>query len=339
MLVTGHTGFKGVWLTLLLESLGIQVAGYSLPPRKDSLFELIGRRGKIQEELADITNITKFKDFVQTIKPCAIIHLAAQPLVLESYKKPVETFTTNVLGTASVLEAAFHQKSVKVVAAITTDKVYHNQNLGRRFIETDPLQGKDPYSASKVGSEAVISAWQQIQKISGGPTILALRAGNVIGGGDMAPNRLIPDLVRAVQDKTQVRVRSPKSTRPWQHVVDPLVGYIMAIEKSFSVTEHTSYNFGPVEKSLEVNDVINIFRTSLGADVNIVVDEEKSDLESKTLDLDSSRANNHLHWFPICEQKEAIALTFEWWNDVLNNGEDPEEVTNRNISELLSRLK
>jgi len=339
VLVTGHTGFKGTWLTLLLEELGVEVVGYSLPFKEDSLFKMIKREGRINEKFADITNLTEITDFVHKIQPSAIFHLAAQPLVLESYKKPLETFVTNVMGTANLLQAAFHVNSVKVVAGITTDKVYQNKNLGRRFVETDPLEGKDPYSASKVGSEAAISAWQQIRKISGGPHVISLRAGNVIGGGDMAVDRLIPDLVRAVQIGSKVTIRSPKSTRPWQHVLDPLIGYVTAVEKSFSGIEQASFNFGPSEKSLEVNDVINLFKKSIGCETEVEIVEEMSEAESRILDLDSSLAQSLLEWSPLCDQKEAIQLTFKWWNSVLAEGKDPEEVTKKEIIELLTRVR
>jgi CDP-glucose 4,6-dehydratase len=338
VLITGHTGFKGVWLTILLETLGVKVVGYSLPAKNDSLFKMMNRQGKIEEKFADITAFSQLQNFISITKPCAIIHLAAQALVLESYNQPLETFNTNVMGTANLLEAAFAVESVKVVAAITTDKVYQNKNLGRKFCETDPLEGKDPYSASKVGSEAAISAWQQIQKLSGGPKVLSLRAGNVIGGGDLATNRLIPDLVRAFQNRTCVTIRSPKSTRPWQHVLDPLIGYVIAVEKSFSEIKFESYNFGPTEKSLQVLDVVGIFKEEIGSGVEIVIEEVIEEVESKTLDLDSSRAIQHLGWLPLCEQTEAIAITFGWWDAVLVSGKDPEEVTKKDINEMLTRL-
>jgi CDP-glucose 4,6-dehydratase len=338
VLVSGHTGFKGAWLTLLLESLGVQVVGYSLPPTEDSLFRILKREGKIEEKFGDIGELSELKHFISQTKPCAIIHLAAQPLVLESYRQPIATFNTNVMGTVNILESAFTEKSIKVVGAITTDKVYQNFNLGRKFIETDPLRGKDPYSASKVGSEAAINAWQHIQKLSGGPRVLSLRAGNVIGGGDMAPNRLIPDLIRAFQNGNEVKIRSPKSTRPWQHVLDPLVGYIIAIEKAFSEIEFDSFNFGPTEKSMPVIDLIRIFEETIGSNVKVTIEEEISDIESIALDLDSNRAIETLKWSPLCNQIEAIEMTFNWWESVLVGGVNPETATNKDISKLLARL-
>ena len=184
ILITGHTGFKGAWLTILLEHIGIPTIGYSLPPEKHSLYERANLEGRIPELFADIRDLLLVKDFMAKHKPSAIIHMAAQPLVLESYKSPRETFDTNVMGTVNILDAAFESDHVKAIIVVTTDKVYRNDNSGRAFIESDPLEGKDPYSASKVGAEAAVSAWQQIAKISDGPKVVSVRAGNVIGGGD-----------------------------------------------------------------------------------------------------------------------------------------------------------
>ena len=226
VLVTGHTGFKGTWLTLLLEKLGVEVIGYSLEPEKDSLYARIGREGMISEKFADVRNFTAVQKFVDITKPVAVIHLAAQPLVLESFRSPRETFDTNVMGTVNLLESAFKSESVLAFLAITTDKVYKNENKGLAFKESDALAGKDPYSASKVGSEAAVDAWQQISKSLGGPRVTAIRAGNVIGGGDWAKNRLVPDLIRGFKSGSKTIIRNPRSLRPWQHVLEPLSGYL-----------------------------------------------------------------------------------------------------------------
>ena len=196
---------------------------------------------------------------IKDVRPSAIIHLAAQPLVLKSYQDPLETFQTNCMGTANVLKAAFETPSVEIVLVITTDKVYRNDNSGRRFVESDPLEGKDPYSASKVAAEAVCAAWQQISKISGGPKVLVARAGNVIGGGDFAKDRLIPDVIRAVSLGNPIKIRNPLATRPWQHVLDPLIGYLKYMEHGLETPNaEPSLNFGPLEPSLQVNAVLEI---------------------------------------------------------------------------------
>ena len=198
VLLTGHTGFKGTWMTLLLEHLHVPVVGISLVPDKDSLYSLLGRKGVIPEDFIDIRDFNKLKDCFTKYKPSAVLHMAAQPLVLESYKSPRETFEVNVMGTANVLEASTTFSEIKSIGVITTDKVYRNnsQNI-RGFIEMDSLEGKDPYSASKVGAESAVSAWRQISKKNTGQQIFSLRAGNVIGGGDQAKNRLMPDIVRS----------------------------------------------------------------------------------------------------------------------------------------------
>ena len=336
ILVTGHTGFKGTWLTMLLQELDLEVIGYSLPPEKDSLYSLLNRGGAIFEKFDDVSNNSGVLEFIQKTKPVAIFHLAAQPLVLASYEQPAETFKTNVMGTVSILEAAFSVKSVKAVAAITTDKVYRNSNLGEKFIESDPLEGKDPYSASKVGSEAAVSAWQQIQKIYGGPSVVAVRAGNVIGGGDYAPDRLIPDLIRAYKNNSAVSIRNPESTRPWQHVLDPLIGYVMAIEKTILGNGEASYNFGPTENSLSVGDVVAAFKNDLGKNIEVVIEESENQSESKSLDLDSTRARNELDWSPKLNQAKAIEMTFDWWKAVIEQNLPPLEMIKNDLSTFLT---
>ncbi|MBI3429249.1 MAG: CDP-glucose 4,6-dehydratase [Actinobacteria bacterium] len=230
VLVTGHTGFKGTWLTLLLEKLDVPVVGLSLPALPNSLFERTNRFGVIQESFTDIRDFESVLKFVESTAPSVVIHMAAQPLVFESYKTPRETFEVNVMGSVNVLSASFEVGSVEAIGVITTDKVYRNDNSGRAFVETDALEGKDPYSASKVGTEATSAAWRQIAKVSGGPKVISLRAGNVLGGGDWAENRLLPDLIRGYANGFATTVRNPQSTRPWQHVLDPLRGYILALE-------------------------------------------------------------------------------------------------------------
>lgn len=336
VLITGHTGFKGTWLTLLMETLGIEVHGMSLPPEKDSLYSRLGRQGKIVEIFADIRSYNSIEDFILNHKHAAIFHMAAQPLVLESYRSPLQTFETNVIGTANVFHAATKVNSSKAVIAITTDKVYRNQNLGKLFKESDPLGGKDPYSASKVGAEAVVAAWQQITHLEGGPSFVSVRAGNVIGGGDMARNRLIPDLIRGFSTQTTVKVRNPNSTRPWQHVLDPLIGYLMCLQEVITGKEIESINFGPKEPSLRVDQVVKIVQTAWGHETKVDFEEPVNrEYESSRLDLDSSLAEQMLGWKPIWNQIEAIIQTTNWWKKVLNQKIDPLEVMMEDISHAL----
>lgn len=336
VLLTGHTGFKGVWMTYLLREMGIQVVGYSLQPHKDSLFERTNRSGAIPELFADIRDFEELDRFIDKVRPSAVIHMAAQPLVLESYKSPRETFEVNVMGTVNLLSSAFQKDYINAVLVVTTDKVYRNNNSGQSFIETDPLEGKDPYSSSKVGTESAVSAWQQISKVIGGPKVISVRAGNVIGGGDLAANRIIPDLIRGYMGKTQVVVRNPKSSRPWQHVLDPLYGYILALESALGAGEIERVNFGPTSKSLPVTEVVNMAEVILGIRTVIEMGTQgempKTQSESISLDLDSSYAQRILSWSPCWNQKSAIQATFEWWEKVLSNYCSAEEAIMQDIS-------
>ncbi len=332
VLVTGHTGFKGTWLTLLLEELGVEVVGYSLPPEIDSLYDRLGRVGRIQEEYADVRNLDLVQRFVEHTKPVAVFHLAAQPLVNESYKSPRETFETNVLGTVNLLDAAFQADTIKAFVSITTDKVYKNDNRGVAFKENDALRGKDPYSASKVGSEAAIVAWQQIAKISGGPRVVATRAGNVIGGGDWAKDRLIPDLIRGFSRGEVVQVRNPGSTRPWQHVLDPLIGYLLTLDEVLKGNSIEAINFGPKEASLAVSEVVDIAIKSWGESVAVKLENSvESGYEANKLELNSSLAKELLNWDPIWDQKSAVQATTAWWKDLFLEGKEPGYLCNRDI--------
>jgi CDP-glucose 4,6-dehydratase len=339
VLITGHTGFKGAWLTFLLERLGVPVVGYSLAPEPDSLYTRANRRGAIPEVYADIRNIDEVEAFLAKYRPSAIIHMAAQPLVLESYKTPRDTFDTNVMGTVNVLDAAFKTNSVEAIVVVTTDKVYRNDNGGRAFIETDALAGKDPYSASKVGTESAVAAWQQMAKVSGGPSVVSVRAGNVIGGGDWAENRLIPDLVRGFASGMPIQIRNPESTRPWQHVLDPLSGYLMALEALLEGKKMTALNFGPGTESLTVREVVDIAtgRWPTAKSVALTYEEGNGNFEAKNLQLDSSFARSSLSWKDSWNQTEAVIATIGWWDKVLNQSAFAEEVCQADILHLLQR--
>jgi CDP-glucose 4,6-dehydratase len=340
VLVTGHTGFKGAWLTFLLERLSVPVVGYSLAPEPESLYARANRKGAIPEAYADIRNIDEVEAFLAKYRPSAIIHMAAQPLVLESYKTSRDTFDTNVMGTVNVLDAAFKTDSVEAIVVVTTDKVYRNDNTGRSFIETDALAGKDPYSASKVGTESAVAAWQQIAKISGGPTVVSVRAGNVIGGGDWAQNRLIPDLVRGFASGKPVQIRNPESTRPWQHVLDPLSGYLMTLEAILEGKKKVvALNFGPGTESFTVREVVDIATAQwpMPESITVTYEGENGNVEAKSLQLDSSLARSSLSWKDSWNQKEAVIATIRWWDKVLNHLALAEEECQVDISHLLQR--
>ncbi len=335
VMVTGHTGFKGTWLVRYLKALQIEAVGYSLPPKQDSLYLRSELRETVAEHYGDICDTDELRDFVQETKPAVIFHLAAQALVSESYLDPLGTFETNVLGTANVLHVAKNFPGIQAVGVITTDKVYKNQNLGHRFREEDPLFGADPYSASKAACENVIEAWRNIPSSHQQFPILSLRAGNVIGGGDLSQNRLIPDLVRGFQNSTKVTIRNPESTRPWQHVLDPLTGYLAAIEKAIRDQENATYNFGPKEPSLKVAEVAAIFQNRWKELLVCISPQENSPYESRLLDLDSTLAMQKLNWTPKLDQKAAIQKTIEWWEDNLIRGKRSTECVDDQIKDFI----
>lgn len=340
ILITGHTGFKGTWLMLLLNALEIPFIGLSLEPEIDSLHCRANLAGSCPEAYLDIRDEKKVRNFIAEYQPGAVIHLAAQPLVLKSYKQPKETFETNVMGTINVLNASFETKSVKSFIGITTDKVYKNNNSGRRFVEIDPLEGKDPYSASKVGMENALAAWRQISKIDSGPNVLSMRAGNVIGGGDFAENRIIPDLVRAISSGNKLEIRNPNSTRPWQHVLDPLFGYLLALEYSLISEAGFSpiFNFGPEDDSRKVTDVVLCFKRIFQERLDVLECNDNNDnLESINLDLDSSYARGVLNWTPCWNQIDSINLTAMWWKNVLFKNQSALEACTKDISRFLEK--
>jgi CDP-glucose 4,6-dehydratase len=314
LLLTGHTGFKGTWMTFLLEHLNVPVVGYSLRPEKDSLYDRAERVGSIPEAFADIRDYEALEQFIDLHKPSTIIHMAAQPLVLKSYESPRATFDVNVMGTANVLDVAFKKDFVKAIIVVTTDKVYRNDNSGRAFVETDPLEGKDPYSASKVGAEAVVAAWQQISKVSGGPKLVSVRAGNVIGGGDFSENRIIPDIIRGVLTGRPIEIRNPKSTRPWQHVLDVSLAYLACTEILLQELKVDTINIGPSEQSLEVGHLIKLAKNFWPEKVITETNLSDKKIESENLRLDTSLASNLLDWRNRCTQIEAINLTLAWWD-------------------------
>ena len=321
ILVTGHTGFKGSWVTLLLKKLKINFAGLSLPPNHDKnfLYSSISKTKEYPEYFGDISDLNFVKHAIEDYKPKIILHMAAQSLVSESYITPLATFRVNTMGTVNILDAAFSCAETEVVAVITTDKVYKNSNVTKRYSEMDSLFGQDPYSASKVAAENAISAWRQIKDVRKmGPKVLSLRAGNVVGGGDLSVNRLMPDLIRAIFERKELRIRQPLSTRPWQHVLDPLTGYLLAIKHAITMDNvPETYNFGPNEFSVSVEEVLDIIKHEFLAfsDISVKYSKENQDQQWETLHLglDPALAMTELNWTPVWTQKQAIVSTLKWW--------------------------
>jgi CDP-glucose 4,6-dehydratase len=317
ILITGHTGFKGTWLIELLTIHGFDVVGLALPPTKDSLYARFSGSKRYKEFFADINDLNNISQIIKEIKPVFVFHLAAQALVIEAYDKPFETFRTNIAGTLNIIEAASHSATCRGVQVITTDKVYFNTNSGKSFVEEDSLFGTDPYSGSKVGTESVVSGLQKIMNEKFGLLIQSVRAGNVIGGGDFAANRLIPDLIRSHIEGVDLVIRNPKSTRPWQHVLDPLIGYLLAAEYLLSTKEFGPFNFGPNEPSLQVSRVLELALEILPTRYLISAHEDNTRTESQTLEISPVKASKYLQWNPLFTQEHAIRLTMEWWRKVL----------------------
>lgn len=341
IMITGHTGFKGVWLSLLLDKMGINSIGFSLPPESGSLYSRIVTDRTISGEFADIRSRDSLRKFMKEHNPAAVIHLAAQPLVLNSYKEPVETFETNLMGTVNVLQVASEFDCVKAIILATTDKVYENNENGIFFKESDPLRGKDPYSASKVAAEAAVDAWREISKLNAGPKITAVRAGNVIGGGDWAENRLLPDVIRSFSNTAPLMVRNPNSIRPWQHVLDPLFGYLSVLSRALNEDEFDvrAVNFSPREFGLSVREVVEVAKQSwkLPTSVNFVEEEPILKKESGVLNLNSDFAQQEFGWNPHWSQEEAVRSTVSWWRDYLLNGVKADTLCRRNIDEMLEK--
>lgn len=320
VLVTGHTGFKGAWLSLWLSSLGAEVHGLALaPPTEPSLYQVAGIGKLLASDMrTDIRGLNDVLSAFESIKPEVVFHLAAQSLVNYSYEYPIETFAVNVLGTAHVLEAVRHSPSVRAVVIVTTDKCYENREWLHPYRETDRLGGHDPYSASKACAELVAATWRNSFFTSNQhhARIATARAGNVIGGGDWAAQRLIPDCVRAYRAGAGVTLRYPQAVRPWQHVLEPLAGYLALAERLTGEDGENfaqPWNFGPdVEDSRPVGDVARM----VGDQFGISIDMPKTPPtrhEAGLLRLDSTLAKERLGWRPRWALPQAVSSTVEWY--------------------------
>ncbi len=331
VLLTGHTGFKGAWMLAWLHHLGAQVCGYALKPvRPHDLYEAINGDELCRSVIADIRDIERVKKTVVDFAPDFIFHMAAQPLVRLSYEQPLETFSINAMGTAHILDALRDLDKPCVAVMITTDKVYHNLENGHFYDENDRLGGHDPYSASKACAELVIDSYRKSffnprdydrhQK-----SISSARAGNVIGGGDWAKDRIIPDIIRALSAGESILVRNPQSIRPWQHVLDPLSGYLTlaAAQAEEPVQFAQGYNFGPEpEDNLTVLDLAKEAINIWGHGQYHTPDMIDAPHEAGLLQLDISKARKELGWCPKYQAREAIDLTIEWYRSV--EGKSPE---------------
>jgi CDP-glucose 4,6-dehydratase len=340
--LTGHTGFKGSWLSLWLHQLGARVSGYALdPPTRPSLFEL-ARVGELLagDIRADVRDPEKLKAAMAAAEPEIVFHLAAQPLVRYSYQQPVETYTTNVLGTVHLLEAVRHTPGIRAVVNVTTDKCYENREWVWGYRENEPMGGYDPYSSSKGCAELVTAAYRSSYFSSQhGTSVATARAGNVIGGGDWAADRLIPDCLRALLADEQIVIRNPRAIRPWQHVLEPLSGYLLLAEKLHvgGPPYAGAWNFGPLDDDARpVEWIVRRLCAMWGASDGYQIDAEQNPHEAHYLKLDISKARMQLGWQPSWNLEQALAKIVEWTR-VLKDGGDLRAISLAQIAEYLRK--
>jgi CDP-glucose 4,6-dehydratase len=335
VLLTGHTGFKGSWLALWLTELKAQVVGFSINvPTTPSHWDLLNL--DCQDERGDVRDFAAVNSVISRHKPRIVFHLAAQPLVRRSYRDPLETWSTNVIGTANILEACRLNDCVRAVVVVTTDKCYENQEQIWGYRECDPLGGHDPYSGSKAAAELVVASYRKSYfDYPDAPLIATARAGNVIGGGDWSADRLIPDAARAVATKESLEIRSPNATRPWQHVLDCLAGYLLLGQRLLLGKKEyaDAWNFGPGRKgNRTVTEVLNRMQEHWP---NLQWHQTSSPQLHETilLQLDSTRANSQLSWHPVWPLEKALESTAEWYHLYIENGN---LVSSRQLSQYIS---
>jgi CDP-glucose 4,6-dehydratase len=318
VLLTGHTGFKGSWLSLWLEALGSRIFGFALPPdQMPSLYSKIEPIDRLHSIIGDLRDVSAVRQAVEAARPTIVIHMAAQSLVRRSYRYPSDTWATNVSGTVHLLNALRSSPGLKVVLVVTTDKVYRQTDTVRPFVEEDQIGGNDPYSASKAAAEIVTASYAQSYFDPIGIPVATARAGNVLGGGDWAEDRLGPDVWRAAKSGEPIKLRYPNATRPWQHVLDPLAGYLMFVERL--VADPTgiprALNFGPDNGSLNmaVKEVSDVLSAALGGPLSWVEAAGPQPKEMQHLTLDISKAKKCLNWRPKLATPDALAWTADWY--------------------------
>ncbi|WP_420477189.1 CDP-glucose 4,6-dehydratase [Noviherbaspirillum sp. ST9] len=337
--LTGHTGFKGAWLALWLKRLGAEVTGYALAPNSEpSLFEVAGIRNTLARHVvADIRSLADVTTAMRTAAPDVVFHLAAQPLVRASYRDPVETWSTNVIGTVHLLEAVRSCPSVRAVVVVTTDKCYQNLERDVAFAETDPLGGNDPYSASKAGAELVVQSYRK-SFFANGPLVGSARAGNVIGGGDWCEDRLIPDAARATAAGNPLLIRNPNATRPWQHVLEALHGYLLLASRLLAgdAAFADAFNFGPnASDNIAVGDVLSRMQQHW-PELHWQLDPQSAHAphEARLLCLDASKAQRMLGWTPRWDLDTGLKKTAAWYREVLRNPGIARALTEQQLDEF-----
>ena len=319
--VTGHTGFKGSWLCFFLNNMGAKTAGYSLEPDNSSpsLYNLLNTNVMNQSNIEDIRDFDNLNRCLKDFQPDIVFHLAAQPLVIKSYKEPIETLSTNIMGTANLLEICKSIESIKAIINVTSDKCYENNNTNKQYMESDRLGGSDPYSASKACAEIINSSYKQSFYSKSEKGLASVRAGNVLGGGDFSENRLIPDIIRSVINKEKLIIRSPNSTRPWQHVFDVINGYMILGHKLHENPKKfsSSYNFSPnVENCITVEEILYKINKLLKIDYDIISSEF---YEANLLMLNSDKAKKLLKWKPAYDIDKTLEESIEWYSSFIKN--------------------
>lgn len=337
VLVTGHTGFKGTWLSKLLLMAGAEVTGYSLePPTDPSLFAISGMEMQMNSVIGDIRDLGLLREVFDKTQPEIVLHLAAQPIVRDSYKDPVYTYETNVMGTVNILECIRQTDSVKSFLNVTTDKVYHNREWEWGYRETDPLDGFDPYSNSKSCSELVTHSYKNSFFADSKVAISTARAGNVIGGGDFANDRIIPDCIRAALKKEAIPVRNPHSTRPFQHVLEPLLAYLMIAQRQYEDISYAGYyNVGPDDRDcVTTGELVDMFCSAWGEGQAWENHFAGGPHEANFLKLDCSRIRRVFGWKPVWGVQKAVEKTVEWSKAWLA-GADMNRIMENQITEFL----
>ncbi|MDA1100161.1 MAG: CDP-glucose 4,6-dehydratase [Proteobacteria bacterium] len=324
--LTGHTGFKGCWLSLWLTTLGARVCGYSLAPSSDPcMFEVLGLAQSCESKIGDIRDKENLQEELSEFEPEIVFHLAAQPLVRQSYITPLETFSTNVMGTANLLDACRDLTALRAIVCVTTDKVYENREWLWAYRETEALGGHDPYSASKACAEFVASAYRNSffsndSQIS----VATARAGNIVGGGDWADDRLLPDCIRAITSAQELEIRHPGAIRPWQHALEPLCGYLLLAENLFSGNKDyaTAFNFGPSnERLISVKSIVEMVADCWDGALSFRLHEaDAARHEANILALDSTKSRQLLNWQPKLSAMKAVQMSIDWYKAFYDSG-------------------
>ncbi len=339
ILVTGHTGFKGAWLSELLLLAGAKVSGYALePPTDPALFSILGLSGRMRSEIGDIRDLAHLKRVFQEVQPEFVIHMAAQPIVRASYEEPVYTYETNVMGTVHVCECVRNTHSVRSFLNVTTDKVYRNPDMGRAFSEEDELDGYDPYSNSKSCSELVTHSYTRAFLAERGVRVSTARAGNVIGGGDFARDRIIPDCARAAMAGQPLMLRNPDSVRPFQHVLEPLFVYLQILEAQEKQPELASaYNVGPeLSDCVKTEALVKRFADAWGEGFRFELRPDGGPHEAGFLKLNCEKLKERFGWRPVWSISDAVAYTAAWFR-AWNEGMDMQAETDRQIRSYFDR--